>query len=433
MERCDSNENSPGYFTMPQNSIFGQPRQSDSRTLNLEGERNEYTQKYERIKTVYQRLKNAQTRLNTAHGELESRHMTCDQYIRHLRSGNNDLSVSLGRRSDAIEQLQRDLRESNFKNEQLRNLYQLAATDTKTAEQPSLPAATRTQENHGLEKRCQALQKAYQMAEAQAKMFKHELLLFKKSAAASAKVTNQLGDDDIRKEFDNVFYALQDFALSTLNRLSDTAKDWSSSYIRDPSNMSREYAPQNMLILLSRIVVCLFEPEHLFGVPQEALGTAAKELAAKMIDTPVAKAWLDLTRKVLEIDHEAVMDADEMLVEMAVNHTVEMLQYRDLHCCKAIFKLRMITCRSSEGSSIFETTTMEAIASNENEGSFTSRPIELSVFPGIYKYGNEMCHDQHQMTVICRARAIPQKIKRKQAQLEEDVPNKIARIKQEPL
>ncbi|KAI6853570.1 hypothetical protein KC323_g9294 [Hortaea werneckii] len=274
-------------------------------------------------------------------------------------------------------------------------------------------------------------------------MFKHELLLFKKSAAASAKVTNQLGDDDVRKEFDNVFYALQDFALSTLNRspidysrLSDTAKDWSSSYIRDPSNMSREYTPQNMLSLLSRSVVCLFEPEHLFGVPQEALGTAAKELAAEMRDTPVAKAWLDLTRKVLEIDHEAVMDADEMLVEMAVNHTdfsSVISQYRDLHCCKAIFKLRTITCRSSEGSSIFETTTMEAVASNENEGSFTSRPIELSIFPGIYKYGNEMCHDQHQMTVICRARAIPQKIKSKQAQLEEDVPNKIARIKQEPL
>lgn len=108
---------------MLQNSIFGQPRQSNSRTLNLEGERNEYTKKYERIKAEYQRLKNAQTRLKTAHGELESRHMTCDQNIRHLRSGNNDLSVSLGRRSDAIEQLQRDLRESNFKNEQLRNLY----------------------------------------------------------------------------------------------------------------------------------------------------------------------------------------------------------------------------------------------------------------------------------------------------------------------
>lgn len=26
----------------------------------------------------------------------------------------------------------------------------------------------------------------------------------------------------------------------------------------------------------------MFEPEHLFGVPQEALGTAAKELAAEM-------------------------------------------------------------------------------------------------------------------------------------------------------
>ncbi|KAI7315246.1 hypothetical protein KC340_g9060 [Hortaea werneckii] len=106
-----------------------------------------------------------------------------------------------------------------------------AATDTKRAGQPSLPAATRTQENHNLEKRFQEFQKACQVAEAQAKTFKHELFLFKKSAAASAKVSNQLGDDDIRKKFDNVFYALQDFALSTphgssidYSRLSDAAK-----------------------------------------------------------------------------------------------------------------------------------------------------------------------------------------------------------------
>lgn len=37
------------------------------------------------------------------------------------------------------------------------------------------------------------------------------------------------------------------------------------------------------------------------------------------------------------------------------------------------------------------------------------------------------------MTVICRTRAILQKIKRKQAQLGEDVPTKNTRIKQEPV
>lgn len=64
------------------------------------------------------------------------------------------------------------------------------------------------------------------MAEVQAKTFKHELFLFKKSAAASAKVTNQLGDDDIRKKFDNVFYALQDFALSTPHGSSIGKLNW---------------------------------------------------------------------------------------------------------------------------------------------------------------------------------------------------------------
>ncbi|RMY78568.1 hypothetical protein D0864_09257 [Hortaea werneckii] len=223
--------------------------------------------------------------------------------------------------------------------------------------------------------------------------------------------------------------------------------------------MSQDYTPQIMLSLFSQIMICLFEPEHFFGIPPEAPGTAAKELAARMraADTPNTKAWLGLTRKMLlEIDLKADMDADEMLAEMAVKHTVEMLSaaiainwaaekptmhkifpsviglYRNLHCCKAIFKLRMISCHSSQRPSIFAMTTIEAVTSDENEDSLTSRPIELSVFPGICKYGNEMCRNHH-MTVICRARAILQKIKRKQAQLGEDVPTKNTRIKQEPV
>lgn len=119
----------------------------------------------------------------------------------------------------------------------------------------------------------------------------------------------------------------------------------------------------------------------------------------------------------IEIDHKAILDADQMLAEMAVKHTVEMLSaaiainweaekptlhkvfssviglYRDLHCCKAIFKLRMIGCRSFQDHSVFETTTIEAVACNENEDSLASRPIEFSVFPGIYKYGNETCQN----------------------------------------
>lgn len=37
-----------------------------------------------------------------------------------------------------------------------------------------------------------------------------------------------------------------------------------------------------MLSLFSQIMICLFEPEHFFGIPPEAPGTAAKELAARM-------------------------------------------------------------------------------------------------------------------------------------------------------
>lgn len=83
------------------------------------------------------------------------------------------------------------------------------------------------------------------MAEAQAKMFKHELLLFKKSAAASAKVTNQLGDDDVRKEFDNVFYALQDFALSTLNRSPIGKVKWGYVFEERFTANSRKTTPDS--------------------------------------------------------------------------------------------------------------------------------------------------------------------------------------------
>lgn len=129
----------------------------------------------------------------------------------------------------------------------------------------------------------------------------------------------------------------------------------------------------------------------------------------------------------LEINEKALQEADMKLIEAAIYDAFDMLKsavfidwetekptlrkilasaielYRELHRSKATFKLQMIPCHTSQGSNTFEMSTMAAVASDENEHALVARPLEVSVFPGIYKYGNEMGQN---VSVVFSAKAL---------------------------
>lgn len=61
---------------------------------------------------------------------------------------------------------------------------------------------------------CHVLQRARQADGQEINKLQQQLLVFKRGACASAKVANQLTDDEIRQKIDRVYYATQDLAVT---------------------------------------------------------------------------------------------------------------------------------------------------------------------------------------------------------------------------
>lgn len=192
---------------------------------------------------------------------------------------------------------------------------------------------------------------------------------------------------------------------------------------------------QLIIGLVATIVVELADPEHLFGLPTD--NTALKAIASfaahmkgnqfnsKCTDranrcyavSSVAsfKEWLQSTRKMMqEHDGEAMHEADRALLLAACERLQLLLGdaivlnweiqgprliriltpardlFRKLHSAKADFHVEMMPVRYVNGVATFDTDTMTAIQSDEEETELLGRALQISVFPAVYKFGDEM-------------------------------------------
>lgn len=178
----------------------------------MQSELEEYIAKYESVKTEHNMLLAAHRKLKFEYGDLRGSLADCKKANKSLQEEKYALFRVNDDHEETTKQLQRQLKESNSKYDQLHKTAQ-ANIDAKTLQQKQQQEQLR-----GLGNLNQELQRTCQEAQTQAKTLQEQLLLFKKNAAASAKVTNQLGDDEIRQKFDNIYYALQDFAVRMLRR-----------------------------------------------------------------------------------------------------------------------------------------------------------------------------------------------------------------------
>lgn len=124
-----------------------------------------------------------------------------------------------------------------------------------------------------------------------------------------------------------------------------------------------------------------------------------------------AKAWLEPTRKYLaRLDEAALQESYEALVDAAVNQLRHSLAdalsksmddntlrkifrmsldlFRTLYGCKAVFNLWMPAVQP-QTLTIFDPNIMTAVNSTEDDDALVGRSIEVSVFPGVYKFGDE--------------------------------------------
>ncbi|KAK5685783.1 hypothetical protein LTR17_026938, partial [Elasticomyces elasticus] len=83
--------------------------------------------------------------------------------------------------------------------------------------------------------------------------------------------------------------------------------------------------------------------------------------------------------------------------------------FKLLHESRAVFKIDFSGVDLFSEKNRFRTGIMQAIASDEEEAALMRRPLQMVVFPRVFKFGNELGHNQDEMAVICKVRMVPQK------------------------
>ncbi|KAI7390589.1 hypothetical protein KC336_g16906 [Hortaea werneckii] len=282
--------------------------------------------------------------------------------------------------------------------------------------------------------------------EAKAADLQQQLLTFKRDIAASARTENQLTDDEVRQKMDRVFYGIQNFVLEILRgkdldriKLTNDGKAPQLGHTLVLDKADQSCLVQLIIGLVSTIVVELADPECLFGMPADDTALkAVANFAAHMKVNNVAgfKEWLQPTRKMMqEYDEEAMHKADRALLlaacdrlqlllgdaimlnwEVEAPRLIKILTpardlFRKLHSAKADFHVEMMPVRYVDGFATFDTDTMTAIQSEEEEDELLGRGLQISVFPAVYKFGDEMGQNMEEMTTVCKAKVVVQKPK----------------------
>ncbi|KAK4544122.1 hypothetical protein LTR36_004620 [Oleoguttula mirabilis] len=304
-------------------------------------------------------------------------------------------------------------------------------------------------------------ERAQQAEEAETNKLRQQLIAFKRSTLVLSRVTSQITDEDVRSKMDMVFYATQDFAVEVLrssqldlSRLSPEASTWLTTHRTNPDRPPKSCGPQVVICLVSRVLVTGFAMEHYFGISSNLPVSAAINLASAIprkdcvrvmhpaVTDPTAdgavadgKAWLEPTRKLIaHMDEDALRKSDQSLVDTAINMLHAMLAdalpinwaavdaglrkifttafelFRALHRAKATFVVEMVPAVLPQENGAFRPDIMTAVNnSTEDEDALGGRAIKVSVFPVVYKFGNEMGENRDETTVVCKARVVVQK------------------------
>ncbi|KAK4901418.1 hypothetical protein LTR49_027272 [Elasticomyces elasticus] len=82
--------------------------------------------------------------------------------------------------------------------------------------------------------------------------------------------------------------------------------------------------------------------------------------------------------------------------------------FRTLQQAKAVFRFQFIHAASSSEITKFESGVMQALGSTEEDDALQGKPVQASVFPAVWKLGDEMGNNLNERTTICKARVVVQ-------------------------
>ncbi|KAK5682016.1 hypothetical protein LTR17_027435 [Elasticomyces elasticus] len=134
------------------------------------------------------------------------------------------------------------------------------------------------------------------------------------------------------------------------------------------------------------------------------------------VETAGTKDWLEPTRKLLgSLDEQALQESDQALVDSTALEMHSILDpvlqgtwkptaekslrkivqspfepFRMLHSSKALFQIEFTPAASPRGKLAFDAAMMQVLASEEDHGALRNQLLQVSVFPGVFKYGDKI-------------------------------------------
>ncbi|KAK4554207.1 hypothetical protein LTR86_008735 [Recurvomyces mirabilis] len=275
----------------------------------------------------------------------------------------------------------------------------------------------------------------------EAEKCRRDLAAYKFSIASSIHSEGQITDGTVKARFDEVFYALQDVAISATRasvfdpaKMSPALHEWLSQHVDTSCILPKRASLNVVTALMAKILVARYLPECCFSVSPSPMIEAAFAFAQNMNPTSSkTNAWVQLTREILQgVDKTALAHSDEEMINGMIeelntlfvdtlpgawNMSVEkdlrklctdtMQHFMALYSAKPIFSIRFMPVTVQGKHCGYSSETMQSIS--EDEDDLEGQPLMLSIFPIVFKNGDEFGNPQDQDTVICQARVLPHK------------------------
>ncbi|KAK3616100.1 hypothetical protein LTR22_027180 [Elasticomyces elasticus] len=400
------------------------------------------------IESMVRRISQLEHELDSVKTSLAAVKRARKGLLGHNSRLNNDLRTAsaFSKKEIATSKSERDLAKEKFEDlvsrySELCDGYNKLAPDS-TELKRSLSALEA--EHEQLQLKYQGAQHAVQNAEGEAGQARTQLTRFKSNLSTANKLKPQITDSDIRARVDQIFYLLQDFAITACRvakfeacNLSRVQLRGLDHIIQDAEALPKALTPHIITTLVGTLLIQRFAPAYYFGLSPETVISEVAQLVASTHDTnPIeTKAWLEPTRKMLSLTKaQELRESDERFFQNTLDDLMQFLGelfddksapkaeaslrkiittafdlFKLLHESKALFKIDFLGTNLVSEENKFRSGTMQAIASDEEETALVRRPLQMLVFPGVFKFGNELGNNQEEMTVICKARVVPQK------------------------
>ncbi|KAK5175357.1 uncharacterized protein LTR77_000496 [Saxophila tyrrhenica] len=282
--------------------------------------------------------------------------------------------------------------------------------------------------------------------------FEEQARAFKKLISANSEVSGLVSDDVITGKFEQIFYGMQDFVVSTFpgvkfdyEQLPDRLKHNIRQFLPTARTLPKSQWLNVATSIIAQVMLSYFEPGNHFGESEDGNFEAASLLASdafgvhnasgQTASVPENRKWLVETRKLLAAyDADALQQADKSLtcemVESAHNNLCDAMDvvwqkdsvvtllkvftdaqelHRLLLAQQAEYIVEMRPAMVNGKAVTFEISSMKDVTGMGDDSDLADNGLVLSMFPAIYKIDHSQAKTLDKAVVVAKARVVTSK------------------------